>query len=155
MLVAQSCLTLCKPTDCSPPGSTVQGILQARILEWIAIPFSRGSSWSWDWTWISCIVGGLFRVWAAREAHSEGRYYINCVCYLSHKNLSHFKERGNHLLKRQLLVYHWKIICPLVSNMSSLNGSREDQAAAEQANINRNQSLQIFWLKKYLITTKL
>ena len=40
----QSCLTLCDPTDCSPPGSSVHGILQARILEWGAMPFSRGSS---------------------------------------------------------------------------------------------------------------
>ena len=42
--VTQSCLTLCNPTDCSPPGSSVHGILQARILEWRAIPFSKGSS---------------------------------------------------------------------------------------------------------------
>ena len=41
--VAQSCLTL-RPVDCSPPGSSVHGILQARILEWVAIPFSKGSS---------------------------------------------------------------------------------------------------------------
>ena len=40
--VAQSCLTLCDPVDCSPPGSSIHGILQARILEWIAISFSRG-----------------------------------------------------------------------------------------------------------------
>ena len=44
MLVAQSCPTLCGPVDCSPPGFSVRGILQARILEWVAIPFSRGSS---------------------------------------------------------------------------------------------------------------
>ena len=44
VLVAQSCLTLCDPLDCSLPGSFVQGILQARILEWVAILFSRGSS---------------------------------------------------------------------------------------------------------------
>ena len=42
--VAQSCPTLCDPIDCSPPGSSVHGILQARILEWVAISFSRGSS---------------------------------------------------------------------------------------------------------------
>ena len=58
-LVAQSCLTLCKPMDCSPPGSSVHGILQASILEWVAMPFSRGSSKSQgifqtpgDRTWI-------------------------------------------------------------------------------------------------------
>ena len=43
VLVAQLCLTLCDPMDCSPPSSSVHGILQARILEWVAIPFSRGS----------------------------------------------------------------------------------------------------------------
>ena len=42
--VAQSCLTLCDPMDCSPPGSCVHEILQARILEWVAFPFSKGSS---------------------------------------------------------------------------------------------------------------
>ena len=48
--VAQSCLTLCYPIDWSPPGSSVHGILQARILEWLAVPFSRGSSRPRDWT---------------------------------------------------------------------------------------------------------
>ena len=43
VLVTESCLTLCDPMDCNPPGSSVQGILQARILEWVAIPFSRES----------------------------------------------------------------------------------------------------------------
>ena len=45
---AQSCPTLCDPVDCSPPGFSVHGILQARILEWVAISFSRGSSWTMD-----------------------------------------------------------------------------------------------------------
>ena len=44
--VTQSCLTLCDLLDCNPPGSSVHGILQARILEWVVIPLSRGSSWS-------------------------------------------------------------------------------------------------------------
>ena len=51
--VAQSCLTLCNPVDCSPPGSSVHGILQARILECVAITYSRGSSWPRDQTWVS------------------------------------------------------------------------------------------------------
>ena len=53
MLSFQSCPTLCNPTDCSPPGSSVRGILQARILEWVAVPSSRGSSWPRDRTPIS------------------------------------------------------------------------------------------------------
>ena len=49
--------------DCSPPGCSVHGILQARILEWFAIPFSRGSSLPLDWTLVSRIVGRFFTVW--------------------------------------------------------------------------------------------
>ena len=55
--------------DCSPPGSSVHGILQERILEWVAIPFSRGSSQARDWTHISCIAGRFFTIWATRESH--------------------------------------------------------------------------------------
>ena len=55
--VAQLCLTLCDPMDCSLPGSSVHGILQARILEWVAISFSRGSSPPRDQTFISCLAG--------------------------------------------------------------------------------------------------
>ena len=54
-LVTKSCLTLCSPTDCSPPGSSGHGISQARILEWIAMPFSRESFQSRDPTRVSCI----------------------------------------------------------------------------------------------------
>ena len=60
MLVVQSCLTLCDPMDCSPPGFSVRGILQARILEWAAISFSRGSSQPRDQTWVSCIEDRCF-----------------------------------------------------------------------------------------------
>ena len=56
----QSCLTVCDPTDCSSPGSSVHGILQARILDWVAISFSRGSSRSRDRTCGFCIAGGIF-----------------------------------------------------------------------------------------------
>ena len=52
-----SCSTLCDPTDCSLPGSSIQGIFQTRILEWVSISFSRRSSWPRDWTWVSGIVG--------------------------------------------------------------------------------------------------
>ena len=64
--VPQSCLTLCDPMDCSLPGSSY-GIFQARILEWVAISFSRGSSPPRDQTQVSCIVGRCFTVWATRE----------------------------------------------------------------------------------------
>ena len=61
--VTQLCLTLCNPKECP-----VHGILQARILEWVAFPFSRGSSQPRDWTQISLITGGFFTSWATREA---------------------------------------------------------------------------------------
>ena len=52
---SQSCLSLCDPVNCSPPGSSVSEILQAKILEWVAISSSRGSSPPGDWTHVSCI----------------------------------------------------------------------------------------------------
>ena len=54
--VLHLCLALCDPVDCSPPGSSVHGILQARLLEWVAKPFSRGSSRPRDRTHISCLL---------------------------------------------------------------------------------------------------
>ena len=64
--VAQSCPNLCDPMDCSPPGSFIHGILQARILEWVAISFSRGSSQPRDQTQVFCIAGRRFNLWATR-----------------------------------------------------------------------------------------
>ena len=65
-LGTQLCLTLCVPTDCSPSGSSVHGILQARILEWVALPFSRGSSQHRGWILVSRIVERFFTIWATR-----------------------------------------------------------------------------------------
>ena len=66
--VAQSCPTLCNPVDCSLPGFSVHGILQARVLEWVTISFSRGSSRPRDRTRVSHIGGRRLNLWAAREA---------------------------------------------------------------------------------------
>ena len=60
VLLVQLCPVLCDRTDCSLPGSSVLGIFQARILEWITIPFSKGSSQPRDQTWVSCIAGKVF-----------------------------------------------------------------------------------------------
>ena len=71
------------PMDWSPSGSSVHEILQARIQEWVAIPFSSGISWSKDWTRISCTAGRFFTVWATRETHGayECRFYSGCGCW--------------------------------------------------------------------------
>ena len=108
VLVAQSNLTLSDPMDCSPPGSSVHGILQARILEWVAIPFSRGSSWLRDWTWVSCIA-------ATRETQ-----------YSNMKNNNNNKKTKSYCLDSSLFlppllyyvwlvsysfcIYHWNIL---------------------------------------------
>ena len=66
------------PIDCGSPGSSVHGISQARILEWVAISFSRGSSWPRDQTWVSHIAGRFFTIWATREAPIKlASYEIN------------------------------------------------------------------------------
>ena len=65
-LVTQSCLTLCNPMDCSPAGSSVHGILLARILEWVVMPSSRGSSQPRDQTRVYHIAGGFFTIWTTR-----------------------------------------------------------------------------------------
>ena len=67
-VLTQSCPTLCDPMDCSPSGSFVQEIFLARILEWVAISFSRGSSQPRDRTQVFQIAGRFFTIWATREA---------------------------------------------------------------------------------------
>ena len=91
VLVTQLCPTLCDPMDCSPPGSSVHGILQARILEWVAIPFSRGSSWPRDQTPVSYIAGRFFTIWATREAHGLVIYGLYLIEISS--LYAHFMER--------------------------------------------------------------
>ena len=78
VLVTQSCPTVSNPMDCSLPGSSVHEILQEKILEWVAISFSRGSSRPRDRTWVSCIAGRCFTVRAIREAPKE--YWSGLTC---------------------------------------------------------------------------
>ena len=90
----KSCPTLCDPVDCRPSGSSVHGISQARILEWVAISFSRGSSRPRDRTQVFCIAGRCFNLWATRKAQLEetnfasqgsrdmetSKYTKTCIC---------------------------------------------------------------------------
>ena len=68
-LKSLSCVRLCDTMDCSLPGSSIHGIFQARVLQWVAIYFSRESSWPRDWTWFSHIAERRFTIWATREAY--------------------------------------------------------------------------------------
>ena len=70
--VAQPCLTFCKPMDCSLPGPSVRGIFQAKVLGWVAISSSRGSSQPRDQTRVSCMGRRILYHWATREAWGGG-----------------------------------------------------------------------------------
>ena len=80
ILVTQSCLTLCNTMDCSPPGSSVHGILQARILDWVDIPFSRRSSQPRDWSQVSCIADGLYCL-SHQYLLKEESVYVSCLLW--------------------------------------------------------------------------
>ena len=82
MKVAQLCLTPCDPMGCRLPGSSVHRILQARILEWVAVPFSRGSSWPRSQTGISSIVDGFFTIWATREAGDKNDTLYGFILFI-------------------------------------------------------------------------
>ena len=102
MLVSQSCPTL---TDHSTPGSSVHRILQARILEWVANPFSRGFSQPRDWIWVSCIAGRFFTMWPTREVHNflSASYSLEGMdAYACHVQLL------SHVL---LFVMPWTVAC--------------------------------------------
>ena len=75
--------TLCNPMGCTLLGFSVHGIFQARILEWVAISFSRGSSWLRDRTLVSCIAGRFFTIWATREAPNLDRTSMTCGILVS------------------------------------------------------------------------
>ena len=89
------CLTLCNPMDCSPPGFSLHGILQARILEWVAIPFSRGSSRPRDQTQFSCIAGKFFY-----HLSHQGSPFYDSSCAKKKKKLTRNKK------KMELTVVH-------------------------------------------------
>ena len=80
-LVAESSPTLFDPMDCSLPGSSVHGILQARILQWVAIPSSRGSSQPRDQTQVSCIAGRFFAIWATSQSLPQD-FLVQTSAYL-------------------------------------------------------------------------
>ena len=85
VLICLICLTICHRVDCSLPVSSVHGISQARILEWVAMPSSRGSSQPRDWTQVSCIAGRFFTLWARREAQKKG--LLLCIKQVTNENI--------------------------------------------------------------------
>ena len=101
-LVIKSCSTACDPMDCNPPVYSVHGISQARILEWVAFFFSRGSSQPRDQTCGSCICRWILYYWASREAHSKYQafwpeakifYFGTCPCRAAVKKRSEYIKK--------------------------------------------------------------
>ena len=102
--------------DCSPPGSSVHGILQARILEWVAISFSRGSSQPWDRIRVSHIVGRFFTVWATASIHTNS-CQIDCGVGLD----NHVQFCSQYIMKARLTTFVYKaFIRQALNNLYSL-----------------------------------
>ena len=92
------------PMDCSPPGSCIHGVLQARILKWVAIPFSRGSSQPRDWTRVSSITGRFLTIWDTKKAYG-GEVAQSCLtlCNPVDCNLLGFSVHG--ILQARMLEW--------------------------------------------------
>ena len=103
--VAQSCSTLCNPMDYSLPGSSIHGVFQARVLEWVAISFSRGSSQPRNWTLVSLIAGRCFTVWATRKAsHQFSSVAQSCLTLCDPMNSSTPGFPVHHQLPYNFLI---------------------------------------------------
>ena len=125
-LVAKSCLTLCKPRDGSSPGSSVHGISQARILEWVAISFFRVSFWPKDWTQVSCSGRWILYHWATRDDQKvvqEQDIYtvVKVSCHILLANCKQWRELAVTLLTRRKLIFiimRWFVMKWLVMGCS-------------------------------------
>ena len=123
----QSCLTLRNPLDCSPPGASVHGIPEARILEWAAVPSSWGSSQPRNRTgvfYVSCIwrTGSLVPLGKPSTASNSSRhmtsvnhrYFQKCNCYMC-------SEDQDTVLKGNSLTYGWEVFIPIKSQKDFRN----------------------------------
>ena len=126
----QSCPTLCDPIDCSPPGSSVHGIVQAKILEWSAISFSKGSSPPRDYTHISCIscIGRGFFTTAPpgkQSVHTlllvHAYNTLQVLCCIADLNTFHFlSASAPSALSSELCLHLFCLICRLISSPLAL-----------------------------------
>ena len=121
----------CNPMDCSLPGSSVHGVSQARILEWVAISFSKGSFWPRDQTWVSCIAGRFFTDWAPEKPTAIiSLWPTNAPASLVHMcspssfpqwlrdrpldypwPVEHWQAKYKQRHNRDLLIGHWGLYC--------------------------------------------
>ena len=122
--VAQSCPTLCNPMDGSLPGSAVHGIFPARVLEWVAISFSRGSSQPRDWTQVSCIADRRFTVWATYPAPNGKTHTHTCTHDFVNSLSVYLVENWTQSADSFLELHDYSIVwlCHHLFNQSSLTG---------------------------------
>ena len=107
--------------DCSLPGSSIHRIFQARILEWVAISSSRGSSWPRDRTWVSCIAGRLFTVWATREATlSVPLHFVQLSAPASSERLSFTTLKIQHFFHFLLSLLYFTVSIALITSHFSV-----------------------------------
>ena len=118
-VVSQSCLTLCNPTGCSLPGSSIPGIFQAIVLEWIDISFSRGSSQPRSQTRVSHIVDRRFTIWATREGNDIGKIKSNTT--------------EIHKKKRTL----WTVMCQTWQSRKKFKNIPPAKTGSRRTNLNR------------------
>ena len=117
MKVVQSCPTLCDPMDC-----IVHGILQARILEWVTFPFSRGSSQPTDWSKVSLIAGGFFTNWATRGGKWSGlkfilpsRTHVECFSlWAALFKRERRREPGKECLNKGQALFRWSVFISVI-----------------------------------------
>ena len=108
-LVTQLCPTLSDPMDRSPSFSSLCGILQARILEWVAMPSSRGSSWPRDGTQVSRIAGGFFTVWATRETQYEIPLFNSSLSAWGKQEEG--RQKSMNLSDQDHMTIRWLLLC--------------------------------------------
>ena len=120
-----SCVRLCYPMDCSLPGSSIHGIFQAIVLEWVAIYFSRGSSSPRDRTRVSWIADRCFNIWATREVWLGYRKELMKWCHVLESLCLPTSESHLLIILRTLLlfksiIYVWLFVTPLIAARISL-----------------------------------
>ena len=118
--VAQLCPTLCDPMDCSLPHSSVHGIFQARILEWVAISFSRASSQPRDRTRVSRIVGKHFTIWATRENIRQTQTEGPSTKYLIYQGKQDWETVTN---QRSIRNHNAEVYCRVLNWILEQKGS--------------------------------
>ena len=134
-LVAQSCLTLCDLMDCNPPGSSVPGVIQAKILEWVAIPFSRGSSQPRDLSQVSCTVSDSIlptgkpcsNNYCTLKKKKSPIFFWGSVFFSQHKVSELHQAKSFHLESRPLLQRRlWACFTMATLSARFIRGSFQD-----------------------------